>query len=123
LIDATPLEPARMTQTSLSTNFRRIERLPAGGLAGFCCNDRRCVPCLRAYREGLALLPVASHKPRGSSLKRQIAAAEKVTGKPVTSVTLPDGTTIYFGETRPTDASDNPWDIAAAVLRKDKALQ
>src|SRR5262249_7097178 len=31
-----------------------IARLPAG-LAGFCCEDRNCPECLRAFRKGLVL--------------------------------------------------------------------
>jgi hypothetical protein len=78
-----------MTHPLVSTNNPRIERLPAGGVAGFCCDDRNCAPCLRAYREGLALfgetsgksVPVASHTPRQSSpdgLKTAAQAAAKL---------------------------------------------
>src|SRR5215472_6835448 len=112
-----------MTRSLHITNDPRIARLPAG-LPGFCCDDRNCAECLREYRKGLALLgetctqaaPLTPRKPRRSSLKRQITAAEKATGKPVTSVTLPDGTTIYFGNSAPTEAV-NPWlaDIAKAT--------
>jgi len=107
-----------MTQPSLSANPRRIERLPAGGLPGFCCEARNCPECVTAYRRGIALLdetfgksaPVAARKPRRPSLKRQITAAEKATGKPVTSITLADGTTINLsqepsGGKAPRDAS------------------
>src|SRR6516225_1669451 len=59
-----------MTQTSISANPQRIERLPKGR-AGFCCEEN-CPECLRAYRRGLALLgethgksvPVAPRVPR-----------------------------------------------------------
>jgi hypothetical protein len=64
-----------------------------------------------------------ARKPRKPSLRRQIAAAEKATGKSVTSVTLPDGTKLGLDEPQPTNKSGNPWDVAAAALRKDKALQ
>jgi hypothetical protein len=47
------------------------------------------------------------HKPRKPSIATLVKRAEK-TGKTVTSITTPDGTTIHFGETKPTDAS-NPW--------------
>ena len=36
-----------------------------------------------------------------------VAAAEK-TGKVVSSITMPDGTALHFGESAPTEAS-NPW--------------
>ena len=44
---------------------------------------------------------------RKPSIRRMVAAAEK-TGKSVTSVTMPDGTVLHFGELAPTEAS-NPW--------------
>jgi hypothetical protein len=50
---------------------------------------------------------MAKRQRRKPSIARQIKQAEK-TGKTVTSITTPDGTTINFGETKPTDAS-NPW--------------
>ena len=78
-----------MTHSLISTNPRGIERLPAGGLPRFCCDDRNCAPCLRAYRKGLALLgetcgksvPVAPRPPRQSSpdgLKTAAQAAAKL---------------------------------------------
>jgi hypothetical protein len=63
------------------------------------------------------------HKSRKPRLdRRTIARAEKATGKAVTSVTTPDGYTLYLDETKPSDAS-NPWDVAAAALREKKELQ
>jgi hypothetical protein len=48
-------------------------------------------------------------KPRKPSIARQIAQAEK-TGKTVTSVTTPDGTTIHFGEsTNPDSDALDQW--------------
>ena len=44
-----------------------------------------------------------------------VAAAEKA-GKTVTSVTMPDGTVLHFGELAPTEAS-NPW-LADLKVRK-----
>ena len=44
---------------------------------------------------------------RKPSIKRMIAAAER-SGKTVTSITTPDGVTLRFGESEPTEAS-NPW--------------
>ena len=78
-----------MTHSLISTNPRGIERLPAGDLPRFCCDDRNCAPCLRAYRKGLALLgetcgksvPVAPRPPRQSSpdgLKTAAQAAAKL---------------------------------------------
>jgi hypothetical protein len=57
-------------------------------------------------------------RPRKPSLKRAVKAAEKATGKPVTSVTLPDGTKLGLGEGAPTDAP-NPW----LLDREGKARQ
>jgi hypothetical protein len=51
--------------------------------------------------------PRRQHKPRKPSIATLIKRAEK-TGQRVTSITLPDGTTLTFGETTPTDAN-NPW--------------
>jgi len=51
---------------------------------------------------------VVPRKPRKPSLKRQIAAAEKATGKPVTSITLADGTKLEFGQGESTEPG-NPW--------------
>ena len=78
-----------MTQFPHITKIDGIERLPAGGLPGFCCEERNCPGCLRAYRRGLALLgetcgknaPVASRTPRQSSpdgLKTAAQAAAKL---------------------------------------------
>lgn len=55
---------------------------------------------------------------RRSSLKRQIVAAEKATGKPVTSVTLADGTKLELGEST-TPPAVNPW----LLDREGKARQ
>jgi hypothetical protein len=47
--------------------------------------------------------------PRRPSIGKMIARAEKATGKPVTSITLPDGTKLDFSEAdRATNF--NPWD-------------
>ena len=53
-----------------------------------------------------ALPPKRIRKP---SIPRMVAAAEK-TGKSVTSITLPDGTVLHFGEPEPTEAT-NPWPL------------
>jgi hypothetical protein len=45
--------------------------------------------------------------PRRPSIATLLKRAEK-TGKSVTSITMPDGTTINFGESNPNDAN-NPW--------------
>jgi len=44
---------------------------------------------------------------RRPSVGKMIAQAEKATGKPITSVTLPDGTKLDFG--KPASEPDNPW--------------
>jgi hypothetical protein len=46
-------------------------------------------------------------RPRKPGIRRMIAAAEKA-GKSVSSITLPDGTVLQFGESEPTEAA-NPW--------------
>jgi len=90
--------------------------LPAGRLAGFCCDEGNCPECLRAYREGLAFMrqeraarvgQVAPRKLRKPSIRKLVEQAEK-TGKRVTSVTTPDGMIINFGEPEPS-AANNPW--------------
>jgi hypothetical protein len=122
-----------MTRSLISTNPQEIERLPAGGLAGFCCEDRNCPDCLRAYRRGLAFMrqervaragQIAprklrqSRKPTLASLLQQAAKAGKsVRGAEV----YPDRTVLQFGEPT-TNESDNPWDVAAATLRQKKEL-
>jgi hypothetical protein len=53
--------------------------------------------------------PQRERKPRRRSItKKMIEQAEKATGKTVTSITTPDGTTLHFGEPEPTEAT-NPW--------------
>jgi len=51
--------------------------------------------------------PRRQHKPRVPRLSTMVKRAEK-SGKKVTSVITPDGTTIRFDEPQPTEAS-NPW--------------
>ena len=57
-------------------------------------------------------LPIAVEKPpkrqRKPRLDRLIAQAEKASGKTISSITMPDGTTVSFGEPEPT-AATNPW--------------
>jgi hypothetical protein len=55
------------------------------------------------------LAPGTWEREHGQSIRRMIAAAEKI-GKSVTSVTLPNGTILHFGESAPTEAS-NPWPL------------
>jgi hypothetical protein len=50
----------------------------------------------------------APRKPRKPSLAKLIAQAER-SGRTVTSITMPDGTTIHFGEPSSTDDASNPW--------------
>ena len=107
----------RVTQPLISQkNSPGITRLPAGKLAGFCCDEGNCPECLRAYREGLAFMrqdraarvgQVAPRKLRKPSIRKLVEQAEK-TGKRVTSVTTPDGMIINFGEPEPS-AANNPW--------------
>jgi len=64
----------------------------------------------------------AARKPRQRKprLDRTIAQAEKATGKAVTAITLPDGTKLDLGGEPDKTTSDNPWDVAAAELRKGR---
>jgi hypothetical protein len=55
-------------------------------------------------------------KPRKPSISKMIERAEKA-GKPVTSVTMPDGTKLSFAEPTPADA-DNPWLLELDRMRK-----
>ena len=74
-----------MTQFPHITKIDGIERLPAGGIPGFCCETRDCPGCVRAYRRGLALLgetygksvPVAPRKPRKPTLASVAKQASK----------------------------------------------
>jgi hypothetical protein len=71
----------------------------------------------RAIRAFLAEMPAVARaeilgkarerRPRKPSIARQIKQAEK-SGKVVTSITTPDGTTIHFRDSEPTEAN-NPW--------------
>jgi hypothetical protein len=58
--------------------------------------------------------PRRRRKPSKPRLATQVARAEKAVGKPVTSITTPDGTTIRFDEPSGDSAADttdaNPWD-------------
>ena len=49
-------------------------------------------------------------KPRRPSISKMIAQAEKATGKPVTSITMPDGTKLGFDKSE-SAAPDNPWPL------------
>jgi hypothetical protein len=87
--------------------------------------DHRAVELMiaaEALREEIrpASTAVAVHRTtpkrrRKPSIATLVKRAEK-TGRAVTSITTPDGTTIHFGENTPSDAS-NPWlaDIAKAT--------
>jgi hypothetical protein len=52
-------------------------------------------------------------RPRKPSLRRTIAAAEKATGKVVTSISTADGTTLHFGADG--SAATNEWDEVCRV--------
>jgi hypothetical protein len=102
-----------MTRLPIQKNPSGIERLPAD-FTGFCCEDRNCPECLRAYRKGLALRRQEraarrklrqSRKPTLASLLKQAAKAGKsVRGAEV----YPDRTVLQFGEAVPVEA-ENPW--------------
>ena len=110
-------------------NSPRIERLPAGRLAGFCCDEGNCPECLRAYREGLAFLrqeraarvgQVAARKPRRPTLANVAKQASKV-GIEVTRYEVkPDGTiVIVTGEPEPA-APNNPWSLGEFRTKETK---
>jgi hypothetical protein len=80
-----------MTLPLIQKDSLGIERLPAD-FAGFCCEDRNCPECLRAYRKGLAFMRQeraarrklrqslpdgATRKPRKPSLTHIAAQAKK----------------------------------------------
>jgi hypothetical protein len=52
-------------------------------------------------------LPRRPRRPRRPSIRKLIEEAEKA-GKPVTSVTMPDGTKLDFSKPE-SAASENPW--------------
>jgi hypothetical protein len=110
-----------MTHLPIQKNPLEIERLPAD-FAGFCCENRNCPECLRAYRKGLAFMRQEraarrklrqSHKPTLTSLLKQADKAGKsVKGAEV----YPDRTVLQFGEPS-AEATINEWD---ETLRRDK---
>jgi len=51
--------------------------------------------------------PPLARKPRKLGIVTIIRHAEKA-GRPVTSITTPDGTVLHFGEPQPSEAT-NPW--------------
>jgi hypothetical protein len=68
-----------------------------------------------AFAQLFGLPPsILSARKRKPSLARTIKQAEKAAGKPVTSVTLPDGTKLVFGEPEPTEET-NPLALDADV--------
>jgi hypothetical protein len=60
--------------------------------------------------------PAKPRRQRRPSIGRMIAAAERG-GKNVTSITTPDGMTLRFGESEPTEAS-NPWLADLKVIKQ-----
>ena len=54
------------------------------------------------FRDCDRRVPTPRHK-RKPNIRRMVAAAEK-TGKTVTSITMPDGAVLHFGEPESTDA-------------------
>jgi len=66
----------------------------------------------QAHEEWLAQLPKPPkpRKPRRPSISKMIAQAEKATGKPVTSITMPDGTKLDFSKPESAEPK-NPWPL------------
>src|SRR5262249_61190269 len=52
-----------------------------------------------------------TRKPRRTSISKMIKQAEKATGKPVTSITLPDGTKLDFSKPDSAEPEKNPWPL------------
>jgi hypothetical protein len=73
---------------------------------------------LIAWNEWRHLVP-QRRKPRKPDIRKMVAAAEKA-GKSVTSVTMPDGTVLHFGESSdPTvDDASRAWDEAVTAKRR-----
>ena len=73
----------------------------------------------QAFEEAVARLPKPP-KPRQTrkpSIRTLVKQAERASGKTVTSITTPDGTTLHFGEPEPTEAT-NPWLVNIDKARK-----
>jgi hypothetical protein len=79
------------------------------------CSEKRRIELLYAwaFHEAPPREKSAHARPRKRSIATLVKRAEK-TGRSVSSVTMPDGTTLNFGEPEPADA-ENPW---LADLRK-----
>ena len=65
-------------------------------------------PKTAAQADSLSVVGHRQRVPRRPSIGKMIAQAEKATSKPVTSITLPDGTKLDFGGPAPAE-TENPW--------------
>jgi hypothetical protein len=98
----------------VTRNFPSIESLPAPRFATWEATPEVFAFAMEMVRAGAefefiapALESPRERKPRKPSVATLIKRIEK-TGRRVTSITTPDGTTIHFGEPEPSNAS-NPW--------------
>src|SRR5215472_3926698 len=81
-LDQTTSCRTSMTHSPNITSHPKIERLPEGRLAGFCCDEGNCPECLRAYREArqeraARVGQVVPRKPRKPTLTSVARAASK----------------------------------------------
>ena len=92
--------------------FRLFRRRPRGDAGRVDARSRGA----DAFKPKADPAPPKLRRQRKPSIRALIAAAEK-TGKTVTSVTMPDGTVLQFGEAAPAEAS-NPWLADLAKVTK-----
>jgi hypothetical protein len=99
-------------QVDIAAEARREERLRAV-LADL---DRQSDDRAREFRARQAAERQAAasvkptRKPRRPSISKMIAQAEKATGKPVTAITMPDGTKLDFSKPESVEP-ENPWPL------------
>jgi hypothetical protein len=136
LIDATPLEPARMTKFPNSTELAAslgidfpclviVHPLPRlrvpDAVAAMTAEQRMHALASGEITRGIdisemtrgidisAMRKKKPDKPGRPSIKQMIEGAEKA-GKPLASITMPDGTKLDFCKPAPVEP-DNPWPL------------
>jgi hypothetical protein len=81
------------------------------GISAFAAETTELFRAMRAeVEEQRARQPRQPRKPPRPSVSKMIEQAEKATGKPVTSITLPDGTKLDFSKPEAAEP-DNPWRV------------
>jgi len=80
-----------------------------------------CFPAAPSYRRHRTIVPPpdARRTPRKPSIRTFVQRAEKATGKPVTAITMPDGTKLDFGEPAPTEP-ESPWPLDEFCTKETK---